>query len=73
MPLRPLPYREIRRRLEAAGFTVVSQEGSHVKFGRLEITGRRSVTVPAHREVRIVPIKGILRQAGLTLEEFEAL
>ena len=32
MPLKPLSYREIKRKLEAAGFEVVSQKGSHVKF-----------------------------------------
>lgn len=32
--LNPLPYREIKRRLEAAGFIEVSQKGSHAKFAR---------------------------------------
>ncbi len=34
MPLKPLAYREIKRKLEAAGFTEVSQKGSHIKFAR---------------------------------------
>jgi predicted RNA binding protein YcfA (HicA-like mRNA interferase family) len=34
VPLRPLPYREVKRKLEAAGFTEVSQKGSHVKFAK---------------------------------------
>lgn len=34
MPLRPLPYREVKRKLEAAGFAEISQKGSHVKFSR---------------------------------------
>jgi len=32
MPLKPLPYREVKRKLEANGFEEVSQKGSHVKF-----------------------------------------
>ncbi len=32
---RPLPYREAKRRLAAAGFLEVSQRGSHVKFVRI--------------------------------------
>jgi predicted RNA binding protein YcfA (HicA-like mRNA interferase family) len=32
--LKPHPFREIKRRLEAAGFVEVSQRGSHVKFAR---------------------------------------
>ena len=60
MPLKPLPYREVRRRLLAAGFAEVGQEGSHVKFGKATIETdtvvMRSVTgtvrriVAEHRE-----------------------
>lgn len=32
--INPLPFREIKRRLEAAGFFEMSQKGSHVKFVR---------------------------------------
>lgn len=32
LPLDPLPYREVKRRLEAAGFNEHSQKGSRVKF-----------------------------------------
>ncbi|MEA5510150.1 type II toxin-antitoxin system HicA family toxin [Crocosphaera sp. UHCC 0190] len=39
MPLKPLPYREMKRKLEAARFEVVSQKGSHVKFA-IEIIDR---------------------------------
>ena len=34
MPLRPLPYHEVKRKWEAAGFTEVNQKGSHVKFAK---------------------------------------
>ena len=30
MPLKPLPYRLVKRKLEKARFTIVSQQGSHV-------------------------------------------
>ena len=30
MPLKPLPYRLVKRKLEKAGFTIVSQRGSHL-------------------------------------------
>ena len=32
MPPRPLPFRKVKRKLEAIGFTEISQRGSHVKF-----------------------------------------
>jgi len=44
VPLRPLPYRQVKRKLEAAGFMQVSQRGSHVKFVKhaAQAQGRRS-------------------------------
>ena len=32
--MRPAPYREVKRKLEAAGFTEVGQTGSHIKFAK---------------------------------------
>lgn len=73
MPLRPLPYREVKRKLEAASFTEVSQKGSHVKFVRDTDEGIRTATVPRHREVALGTLRSILRQAGLSADEFERL
>ena len=53
MPRRPLPFREIIRRLEAAGFVEVGQKGSHVKFARTVGGETRTAIVPHHREVSI--------------------
>ena len=71
--LRPLAYREVRRKLEAAGFAEHSQRGSHVKFVRPDPEGVRVVIVPRHSEVRVGTLRSILNQAGLTPEEFERL
>lgn len=73
MPLRPLPYREVRRKLLAAGFAEVSQRGSHVKFLKSAAEGTRVVIVPRHSEVRPGTLRSILNQAGLTVPQFEAL
>ncbi|WP_457637878.1 type II toxin-antitoxin system HicA family toxin [Oceanithermus sp.] len=72
-PLRPLPYREVKRKLEAAGFVVRSQKGSHVKFALVDGERVRTVIVPMHKEIVVGTLRSILRQAGLTPEEFEAL
>jgi len=53
VPLRPLPYREVKRKLEAAGFAQVSQKGSHVKFLMQSGEGTRTAIVPRHREVAV--------------------
>ena len=73
MPLRPLPYREVKRKLEAASFIETSQKGSHVKFVKDTDQGIRTAIVPQHREVSVGTLRSILRQAGLTPDEFEAL
>lgn len=69
-PPRPLPYREVKRRLEAVGFTEVSQRGSHVKFAKQTEQGLRTAIVPRRREVAAGTLRSILRQAGLIWDEF---
>ena len=73
MPFRPLPFREVRRRLQAAGFDVVSQRGSHVKFAKETDDGVRTAIVPQHSEVAVGTLRSILRQAGLNIDEWDEL
>jgi len=73
MPLDPLPYREVKKRLEAAGFVEHSQKGSHVKFVRTTSEETRTAIVPKHREIKIGTLRGILRQAGLSNDEWDEL
>jgi predicted RNA binding protein YcfA (HicA-like mRNA interferase family) len=73
VPPRPLPYREVKRKLEAIGFAEVSQQGSHVKFAKQTEQGLRTAIVPRHREVATGTLRSILRQAGLSWDEFERL
>jgi predicted RNA binding protein YcfA (HicA-like mRNA interferase family) len=73
MPLRALPYREVRRRLLAAGFVVRGTRGSHVKFILATTSEERVVIVPRHAEIAAGTLRSILRQAGLTAARFEAL
>ncbi len=73
MPPSRLPYREVRRRLLAAGFVEGDTRGSHVKFRRTTLKGALVVIVPRHPEVAVGTLRSILRQAGLTPAEFDAL
>jgi predicted RNA binding protein YcfA (HicA-like mRNA interferase family) len=61
VPLSPLPYREVKRKLEAAGFIEVSQKGSHVKFAKQTDEGLRTALVPRHREIAVGTLRSILR------------
>jgi predicted RNA binding protein YcfA (HicA-like mRNA interferase family) len=71
--LRPESFREIRRRLERAGFVETSQRGSHVKFVRRLGDVIDTVIVPNKREVPVGTLHSILNQAHIALEEWERL
>ncbi|MDQ3132251.1 MAG: type II toxin-antitoxin system HicA family toxin [Acidobacteriota bacterium] len=71
--MKPLSFREIRRKLLKAGFYEVGQTGSHIKFAKVTNQGTRTATVPRHREVATGTLRSILRQAGLSENEFEKL
>ncbi len=72
MPPRRLPYREVARRLRALGYTRASQRGSHVKWVRETARGRRTAIVPDTGEIAVGTLRSILRQIGLSWEEFES-
>ena len=73
MPPRPLSFREVKRKLEAVGFSEISQRGSHVKFAKQTEQVLRTAVVPRRREVAAGTLRSILRQAGLNWDEFEGL
>jgi predicted RNA binding protein YcfA (HicA-like mRNA interferase family) len=52
--------------LQRLGFVVARQAGSHVRMTR----GDRRVTVPMHRNIAPQTLQSILRQAGVTLDDF---
>jgi predicted RNA binding protein YcfA (HicA-like mRNA interferase family) len=56
------------RALEKAGFQVV-REGKHAVMSN----GTRFITVPRHNPVNAFTMAGIVRDAGLTIEQFRAL
>lgn len=63
-----LSARECITALEKAGFYVIRQRGSHITLRRDNPLGR--VTVPNHKELRTGMLRAIIRQAGLTVDEF---
>lgn len=67
MPKLPvLSGAEVIKALERLGFANVRQRGSHVVMRR----GGIGTVVPLHREVKTGTLAGILRQAGVTQDEF---
>ena len=57
--------------LQRAGFSLVSQKGSHIKLYKRQGDKAFTVIVPNHKEVAIGTFNSILKQAGLTKTEFE--
>jgi predicted RNA binding protein YcfA (HicA-like mRNA interferase family) len=54
--------------LQRLGFEVTRQKGSHIVMRR----GSSGCVVPNHREIKTGTLSGILRQAGVSVEEFIA-
>ncbi len=65
--------RDVMRALERAGWQRVHQVGSHVQLRHPTVSGR--VTIPLHSGKTLRPelLKSILSQAGLTVDELQAL
>ena len=70
---KPYSYREVIKVLGKLGFRVVRQRGSHILLKGFYKQKKRTVVVPKHKEVAIGTLRGILFQAGLTIEEFTKL
>jgi predicted RNA binding protein YcfA (HicA-like mRNA interferase family) len=51
---------------ERLGFSITRQAGSNVRMARTD----RRVTVPMHRNLVVGTLQSILRQAGVSLEDF---
>lgn len=61
---------EAIRALERLGFARIRQRGSHVVLKRQTPEGEVGCVVPLHRELAIGTLRGILRQAKVTPDEF---
>ena len=71
--LKPQSFREIKRRLEAAGFVEASQKGSHVKFVRRSGDVVDTAVVPKKPEVPVGTLRSILNQAHITPDDWDQL
>ena len=71
--IRKLSGHELIRILSKVGFRPKRQKGSHVILIKETERGKVGCTVPLHRELKIGTIKGILKQAGISEEEFVKL
>jgi predicted RNA binding protein YcfA (HicA-like mRNA interferase family) len=68
--LADLPLRKVIQALEKAGFGHVRTKGSHAIYRNAD---DRVVVVPLHPTIKRGTLASILRQAGLTVAEFQNL
>jgi len=66
-----LSARECLAALEKLGFYQLHQSGSHIILRR--DTPRTTISIPNQREIRRGTLRAIIRQAGMTVEEFTDL
>ena len=71
--LKPQPFREVKRRLETAGFVETSQRGSHVKFVRRYGETVDTAIVPKKAEIPVGTLRSILSQAHIEPDDWEKL
>jgi predicted RNA binding protein YcfA (HicA-like mRNA interferase family) len=70
-PLPRVSGRECVKALRNAGFYFKRQEGSHIILRRDDPFAQ--VVVPDHRELDRGTVRAIIRQAGLSVDEFAKL
>ncbi|MBP7529199.1 MAG: type II toxin-antitoxin system HicA family toxin [Syntrophorhabdaceae bacterium] len=68
-----LPYDHVIRALQRDGWIIVRQKGSHIRLQKHTATETLKLTIPAHRPIKRTTLSHILKQARLTVEEFDKL
>ena len=64
--------REVVKALKKFGYEQDRQKGSHIVLRQTSYPHRR-VTVPDHKEVAKGTLRAIIREVGLTVDEFKDL
>ncbi len=62
--------KEMIKYLSKYGFEIVGRKGSHIRLKKLTEPRNLVVIVPDHKELAQGTLRSILRQAGITFEEF---
>lgn len=73
MKLPILSGHEVIKILSKQGFKAARQKGSHIILVKESNTGKKAVVVPNHKEIDRGTLLEIIRQTGLTKDEFIAL
>ncbi|MEK6575288.1 MAG: type II toxin-antitoxin system HicA family toxin [Chloroflexota bacterium] len=58
---------------EKIGYRVVRQKGSHIRMRDDKNERHRPLTIPGHKELKPGLLRALMRDADLTVDEFEKL
>lgn len=64
--------REVVKALARVGYEQDRQRGSHIILRQTSYPHRR-ITIPDHKEIAKGTLRSIIRETGLTVDEFKAL
>ncbi len=65
--------REAVKVFEKIGYRVVRRKGSHIRLRDDKNKRHEPLTIPDHKELRTGLLRSLIRDADLTVEEFERL
>lgn len=65
-------YTQLINAFKRLGFSLISQQGSHIKIRGIVDGQLRTAIVPAHREIALGTLSSILKQANISKHELEA-
>ena len=68
-----LDYHRVVQALRRAGWVVVRQRGSHIRLQKTTPDETLKIVVPAHRPIKRSTLSHIIKQAKLTVDEFNEL
>lgn len=63
--------KETIKALKRAGFSKVSQKGSHIKMRGIWRGKLQTVIIPNHKQIAFGTFQSILNQASMTIEELK--
>ena len=70
MALPEVSGRETIKALGRAGFRAIRQRGSHVRLEKITDDVTIKLTVPLHKSLKKGTLRRIIKDAGLTVQEF---
>ncbi len=58
------------QKFERLGYSMARQRGSHIRLHHPDSSTRSSLTIPLHRELKKGLLVRLIKDAGLTVEQF---